>query len=232
MKSNNFFNKTHNNMKQLSAIALGLLIHFSTSYSQDSKIAVGVELSPTTCSLRGNAFVDNHDSRLGFSTGLSIDYFLTSQFSIKSGLAFERKGSKIDMYMLDGSGNEMGTQEAKFNYDYLTLPILASYSTKGKTKFYIDAGPYLSFLLGQKTTYEAVGSIPERTEDGSESTKKIDLGLSVGAGLYIPLGDNLILDLGLRDNLGLINVSSVSIFDDGSIKTNSLGLKIGLKYKF
>lgn len=43
--------------------------------------------------------------------------------------------------------------------------------------------------------------------------------------------DKLILDLGLRDYLGLVNVSELNIADDGSIKTNSFSFVLGLKYK-
>lgn len=73
--------------------------------------------------------------------------------------------------------------------------------------------------------------MPEQTENNTENTKKIDTGLSIIIGLKVPLSENLFLDLDIRDYLGLINLSKIDIIDNGSIKTNSLGLQIGLKYK-
>ena len=203
---------------------------FSFSYSQNTKGIVGYELTPTITSIRGNTVIYNFNSRLSFSTGLTFEYFIDQQFSLKSGLLFERKGSKIKMDEVDQNGAPLGAQETKINFDYSILPVLCSYSTKGKTKLYINAGPYVGFLLSQKNNFSSVGTIPEHTEDNSENTKHLDLGLSLGLGLNFKLNEKLLLDLGLRENRGLINVNKLHVTNGGSITTNSFGLQLGLKY--
>ncbi len=201
------------------------------TYSQDSKFVVGFELTPTVISLRGNSMVDDNDVRLSTSTGLSFEYYIDRSFSLKSGLAYERKGAKSSIVLRDETEVILGNQDIRVNYDYLTLPILASFATKGKTKLFVNAGPYFGFLISQKMKYSAVGSYPEITTNNIDYSRRIDFGLSMGFGLYIPLTEKLLFDLGLRENLGLLNTSKTEVIYDGSIKTNSFGLQLGLKYK-
>lgn len=195
------------------------------TYGQNSKINVGLEFTPTITSLGGKSMISNSDSRMGISTGLSVERFLNSNISIKSGLNYERKGSKTSTLLTNDLGELIGTQELKLNFNYLTLPILISSSTEGKTKFYINAGPFFGFLISHKRKVSAVAGHPKNSFDDTESMKRIDLGFSLGCGLNIPFGDAFLLDLGLRDNMGLFNIDK-----NGSIKTNSYGFQLGIKY--
>lgn len=67
-------------------------------------------------------------------------------------------------------------------------------------------------------------------EDNSTLTttsdfKRIDGGLTVGIGALIPIYKRVILDVGGVENLGLCNIIG------NSLKTNSVGLLVGLKYE-
>lgn len=200
------------------------------AYCQDSKMALGLEFSPVIVSLSETIPDENlFDPRLSYSAGLSLEYFVARQISLKTGLAYERKGAKGPGLFTDENGEPLNT---KSNYDYLILPLLGSWSANGKIAFYVNAGPYLGFLISQKSTYEAVGNQPEMKIDESEWSKKIDAGVSMGLGANIPLGDKLALDLGLKGSIGLINTSKRAfLINDVSIKTNSFGLQIGVKRK-
>ena len=201
------------------------------TYGQDTKIIVGFDLTPTVTSLRGNSMTDDYDARFSISTGLTFEYIIYKNISIKSGLAYERKGSKSSIFIMDETEPILENQDIRLNFDYLTLPILVSVATKGKTTLYVNAGPYFGFLLSQKIKYSAVGSYPEMTVDNLDYSRRMDFGLSIGLGLNIHLTKKLLLDLGLRETWGLLNTSKTEVIDDGSIKTNSFGLLLGLKYK-
>ncbi len=194
-------------------------------FGQNPKTNLGLEFTPTITSLAVKPLSGNYDPRISFSTGLNIERFLNSQISLKAGLNYERKGSRGDFLFIDEFGNLVGTREMKINSDYLTLPVMISSYTKGKTRFYMNAGPFLGFLIRNKALYSAIGDHPEQTIDITENMKRIDLGFSIGFGLYIPIGDVLLLDLGIRDNMGLLNTSK-----EGSVKTNSYGFQLGVKY--
>jgi len=210
---------------------LSLVMISSALFSQESKISVGLHIAPSITSIRGNSMIDKYDSRFVISPGLTFDYHITQNLSFNSGLAFERKGAKTEMFLTDITGVSIGNQEVKINYDYLTLPLMATYNTNGKVSFYIGGGTFLGFLISQKFVSSAVDDTPGKTEDNTDNTKRIDIGLSLTTGVNIPMADKLTLDLGLRDYLGLINTSKVISINDGSIKTNSFSIVLGLKYK-
>ena len=218
------FNNSKFNMRKILFIFL-VSIFCTMAYCQDTKVVVGLEMTPTIISLRENSTFFSYDPSLGFSTGLSFEYFMSDQFSLKSGLAYEMKGAKSDILLTDENGNPSGTDILIFHYNYLTLPVMGSFSTKGKIKFYINAGPYFGFLINQqlKSSRENI--------DITNQSKRLDFGLSCGFGLKIPIGKKLLLDLGLRENLGLRNISDVNYNDAARVKTNSFGLLIGLKFK-
>jgi hypothetical protein len=226
--STNILKKTV--MKKLVILILITLCGLNI-YSQDSKILLGFEVSPTLAWLRGNSAIGINKSRLGYATGFSFEYSLISHFSLRSGLGYERKGQAQDISFTDENGNNIGTANLKSNYDYLVLPLLGSFSTNGTIKFFVNAGPFLGFLLSQKNKVPASGLFPGQTVDNYDNTKNLDLGISLGLGIDIPLGEKLLIELGSKFDLGLLDTNEQNIFGTGTAKTNSLGFQLGLKYK-
>lgn len=211
-------------MKEIIIIALTIFI-FTNVKAQDSKMNIGVKGSPTSIFLIGNDIVKDDLFRLSYSIGVSFDYYINSQLSLKTGISYDRKGNKRDIQSIDEESNPITIFGAKSNYDYLVLPFLLSYSKSQDHAFYINAGIFVGYLFN--SNYESA----IRSVDNYDSNKKIDLGFSFGFGWEIPLSNEWILDFGLLDHLGLINTSSIPVYNDGTIKTNSIELKIGLKYK-
>ena len=217
-------------MKKIFLILSSVLIS-SMIYSQESKIAVGFQAAPAITSIRGNTFIDRYDSRFVISPGITFDYKITSNISFNSGLAFERKGAKSNTKFLDYTEMPpLVSQDFKINYDYLTLPLMFTYNTNTEVNFYIGGGKFLGYLISQKSFASATGDIPEWTHDHTDTSKKLDIGLSLIAGINLPVTHKLILDIGLRDYIGLVNTSRYYVENDGSIKTNSYSLVLGLKY--
>jgi hypothetical protein len=201
-----------------------LVMHFLNNLNaQDSKIIIGINASPTISSLRGNEIIKEYlGPKVSFSTGVSVDYYFSPKYSLRTGLIFDRKGMVQTFYVMD---DPEYFDAIHVNYDYLVMPLLFSYSKSQDNSFYITGGPFIGYLLKHESKNKY------RTIDYTESSKKFELGVSFGFGWEIPLSQRLLLDLGLIDYLGLLNTSSVSVVNDGTIKTNSLELKIGLKYK-
>jgi hypothetical protein len=217
-------------MKKILMI-LSLVLISSMTYPQESKIAVGFQVSPAITSIRGNSLIDRYDSRFVISPGITFDYKITSNISFNSGIAFERKGAKSNTKYLDYTEMPpLVNQDFKINYDYLTLPLMFTYNTNTEVNFYIGGGKFLGYLISEKTFASATDEIPEWTHDHTDASKKLDIGLSLITGINLPVTDKLILDIGLRDYIGLVNTSRYYIVDNGSIKTNSYSLVLGLKY--
>ena len=113
---------------------------------------------------------------------------------------------------------------------YITIPLLFRGSYGDYVKFFFNTGPYLGILLSNKTTIDANSQYnePGREVDNTDSTKSTDFGITAGIGLQIPISAKNLLTFEIRDDIGLTNISDYTT--DGSTKTNSLSLIVGLSF--
>ncbi len=103
-------------------IILTILTTISISVSGQSLIGIKGGLSFTNVS--SSNFIENNDSRTGFSGGLSYEYFLRDNHSLSFDLAINQRGFTNDMIFTDIKGNPTGQKStSEFNYDYLSMPI-------------------------------------------------------------------------------------------------------------
>lgn len=209
-------------MKRIFALLVCSFL-FLVVYGQDSKLILGVDAAATRSTLWGDGMFNAHniDPLYGFSPGINLEYILSPALSIRTGLCYERRG-----YQSDPIGG--GLKDATTYNDYLLTPLLVSLSTKGVAKFYVSGGVFFGFLLSKKRLLTFVGDI-EEVRDASENARKYDFGLSFGCGVMRPIGTRIILDFGLRDNLGLIY--TVETEYGGKDRYNTLGVVLSLKYR-
>jgi len=221
------------NMTTFKSIVFGLLILTvgETTYGQTNKFDIGVEGSPSLTFLRGNDFIDNnHKPTIGFYGGLFFQYNFKKVVSLRTNIAFERKGSILKSEATDINGNPLGEITTNTNFDYLTFPILARATFGKKVQYFINAGPYFGYLI--KQTFVSKGdNIPTTTSDNTSLDKRFDTGISTGLGLSVPIKTNFAFSFEVRNNLGLYNVSAVPIVNNGTIKTNSTNFLLGFTYK-
>lgn len=203
-----------------------------TATAQTNKIDIGTEAGFSLASLRGNENIDNYnDTRIGYSGGLFVQYNFRKIISVRTGGYFERKGSSTDILFTDISGNIIGTVKGKHNFDYLAVPLLIRATFGQKLNYFVNAGPYVGFLM-KKTEYtEAFQNIPETTSDQTDIYKKTETGLSFGLGLSYTLKEKFALSFELRNNLGLTDTSDLPVINNGVIKTNAINFLFGFSYK-
>ena len=210
-----------------------VLVAFSTLvftvFAQDSKFIIGVEAAAIRTIPWGEDVTDAINPIYSMSPGINLEYLLNSNFSLKSGLLYERKGLATEITLLDTNYEPIGTQDHTAHFDYLTIPVMVSYSTKGTVRFYVNGGTYFGFLLSNTITLGEFGDYPEQTIDVKEDTKTFDFGLSFGCGLFLPIGERFAFDFGLRDNLGLIDMFIPE--NDGKARMNTIGIVASLKYR-
>ncbi len=134
------------------------------------------------------------DSKFGIGALLALDigkqYFLQIQpmYLVKGGTAVP----------------DPGDPEYGFSASYLEVPLLLQKSFGSKIKPYILAGPTIGFLLSSEVEVDLNGTL--FTADLKDVSEKIDLGLSLGAGIIYPVGNfSLFLEsryiLGVKDIL-------------------------------
>ena len=209
-------------------LCLVLITNIFEIHSQEEKMLIGIQFAPSITSTRVNPSLGERESLHVISPGLTFDYNITENLTLNSGLIFDRKGSKFSIINDDFFEFE-GSLVGETRMDYLTLPLMVTYSTKGRIKFYFGGGTFVGFLLKYNVTNGAYGDRPGESVD-YWFTRKIDFGLSFITGLNITINDKLNFDIALRDFLGLIDYVDANSFES-SHKTNSLSLVLGLKHR-
>ncbi|HZK08561.1 MAG TPA: porin family protein [Bacteroidales bacterium] len=170
---------------------------------------------------------DEYKMLPGFHLGATAEIPFSDMFSFETGLLLSTKGYK---YKDEGSLYET---EGKVTLYYLEIPITGKATFDvGGVKVYGVFGPYLGFGLTGKykneftiagITEKSDGDIEWGTDAEKDDYKRLDFGLTVGAGVEIDA-----FQIGINYGLGLANLSPNS--DNGYRQKNRvLGITIGYK---
>ena len=220
-------------MRKAGLFLVFALLSTNILFGQYSKINLGVEGGPSAVLLWGNdALNESFSLRQSFSAGVSFQYNFNRIFALRTNVAFERKGNSTTVLARDEQGNFLGEFSLLNNLDYLTIPLLARASFGNKVKFFVNGGPFIGFLLKQTYVHEAFNEFPEAKYDGTDTYNSKDFGATFGLGFTINLTKSILLSLEGRNNLGLYNISKLSVIGDGKVLTNSAQLLFGVSYQF
>jgi len=210
-----------------------LLLSIS-AFSQQNKWDIGIVGGPGITALRmKNWPVSPPSPTIGFYTGLSGQYNFNEHFAIHTELAFDRKGTSDKLTFTDVNGNIHGTGKAVNQLNYLTLPLLFRASVGNKVKYFLQAGPYLSYLLNQTSKYSISLEEPRYNFhiNGTAYMPSMDFGIVTGIGLLVPVKEKFSISCELRGNYGLVNLTNTS--NNSTIKryNESLNFLVGIAYK-
>ncbi len=206
---------------------------FSTffTYAQVTKCSIGIEAGPTLRNLRLNDVIDNYNkTTLGYSGAISFQYNFNEFIALHTAIGYEKKGTKTKASIVDFSGNVLEVDDATRNLKYITLPVMLRASFGKKIKFFINAGPYFSYLLEEKDKIKTSEGIWNLTY--TKNDKRFDGGVSAGAGGMLPVGNRFSFSLEVRSNLGLSDVNKNKTTNYGAVKNNTTNFLVGFVYNF
>lgn len=211
-------------MKTLQALLLAMLpvAALAQETTLNQPFTFGVQAGATYSSFRGNDFTEMSDPRVNFLVGVSADIPVGENLSIYANLNFEQKaiGEKGHYYIIeDGVATEYDLDVTQV-FQFLSIPVTAKY--RFTDDFYFYGGPFAGALLG-RNIYDS----GKKIDSGKEPYKTLDYGLTFGLGFKIPFDTNS-LNVELRDNLGLANISGPSGL--GTVKTNSVNLIVAWQF--
>lgn len=210
------------------------------TYAQESPIKFGVKAGMNLSNLSGDT--ENPQSKIGYQIGITLDYKLTDNFFLHSGVDYTNKGykEKAETITEVEEGMEITVSNARLTIDanYLQLPIHIGYVAyrSNSTNIYFTTGPYIAFGVGGKTKITGLASIPEydlRNEFFSTKVNTFrkgmlkDLDLGFGAGIGVEYNK---LDFKIGYDFGLINIYSPLENEDQSLKNGNAYLTIGYKF--
>jgi len=147
----------------------------------------------------GGKDADDFKAKLGFYLGGFVEVPLAEQFSIQPELVFSAQGAKAD--------------DVKYNLSYLTIPVMARYTTA--SGFYGETGPQLGLLLSAKAKHDG------NSTDFKDNLKGTDFSWALGVG-YLTQSN---IGVNARFNFGLSKLD-----EDGNGKVFNRVFQVGFFY--
>jgi len=203
-------------------ITLVLLMQISFSQEKQTHTAsntnFGIQIGGNLFGIRGdnNFFTNNLDAKIDFLLGVKIERQLKPNLYLKTNLNYERNtlGSVIES--LPTQTNPSEDLDIKYTLHTLSIPLFLKRSFGEKEAFYINGGGFVNFLFSEtgKLNGESVNF-----EWGS-TFKTINAGAGIGFGTVLFFDDKNSLDIELRNNLGILNISKLN----STVRTNTLSL--------
>lgn len=218
-------------------VFVGSIMAFDDLFAQNIGLKGGLNLSNMFFKEDGETYSEDFKMRPGFNIGATAEFPLSEMFSFETGLLLSTKGfnHSLEYSLEDTEIGESIKLETNISLLYLDIPFVAksSFDLGYDKKIYATFGPYVGIgIIGTrliKLTYdgetESDGEFIEwGSEESSSYLKRLDFGLSIGAGVEI----NSVL-IGLNYSLGLANISPNT--DNGNMINNRvLGLSVGYKF--
>ncbi len=89
----------------------------------------------------------------------------------------------------------------------------------------------MGFLFREGEEEDAWGNYPKTIYILTSEFKLEDVGLSVGAGVEIPINERFGITIEERNNIGLLNIAGHPVYHNGTIQTFSANFLLGVIYK-
>ncbi len=213
-------------MKPMRKIIVGLLLLTATRVeAQKPSYLVGISGSAAIGKLYGNSILKMHKYAPGFSGGLTFEMKMKQNFSLCTALQFDRKGDLFETNMTGFGPNPVDLTKFHSRLSYLTIPLALRKTIGKKSQYFVNIGTYASYLLSYTLiTENSLG----RNKTTASGFNPIDIGIIAGAGVQFHLVKNYRISFEARESLGLLNISSLPVINNGTIKTNFIQLLIGV----
>lgn len=207
-------------LRTISIYAFIVLTFFQFSAAQE-KFKVGLNLGGTYSSLRGNPAAEDNKAAIDLLFGASFEYILKERLSLKLDVNLESKRVTNDILIVDGFDSFGATNTLSLTLNYVAIPVMLKYRFGKDQRFFVNGGPYYAAFRNVKTKIDGETA----DDEGADALfQKSDFGISAGLGMTFPVSAKSSLNIELRNNLGLNNISRVEVQDNGTLKTNSVNL--------
>jgi hypothetical protein len=209
------------NLRYLMFIPAILLV--TPTFAQNEKMSLGVKLIPGMTNSTGK-LIDT-SIKPSYGAGLVFTSNFTSVLGIETGISFRNYGYKSEITFVNSSGQPLGSTNAAFNYDYLSLPLLLRLNVGS---FYFSLGANLDFLISAKANYGEVVMVSgtETKKEDIQNTKKLVVEPTLAIGYQFNINDKFGVNLE-----GMFSYTANGVLSEGTgLKLMNFGLGIGLTY--
>ncbi|WP_179335335.1 porin family protein [Winogradskyella costae] len=208
------------NKSYLILIVIGFIFSMNLSAQNDFKIGINAGINYPD--VRGHEYAKYNNFKVGYLFGVTFDYYLKENLSIKANINYEKKIKKLQLTYFNYEAEETGKESFSEIYEYINIPILLKYEF-GNSKFFVNGGPFFNYLLNN----EIDSDYPNDDTDIVTEQKNIDFGLSFGIGTKVSINEKNDLTIEIRDDFGIIDTGDVPKHVGGKVKTNTIKLVVG-----
>ncbi|MDR1717367.1 MAG: PorT family protein [Prevotella sp.] len=216
-----------------SLVVVAFLLAVSIN-AQDKPLTFGVKAGMNLSNFGGDG-ADGMDAKIGFNVGLTVDYALTQDLYLLTGLEFTMKGGKDEgsFSMTHPTYGQISfTGKENDNPMYLQIPIHLGYklAVTDATNIIFRAGPYIAYGVGGKSKIEGKATVDDIIVDldtdvdffGKDKAKRFDVGLGLGVGAeFGKIGVSLGYDFGL---------ANIAPSNAGKVRNINAYLTVGYKF--
>jgi hypothetical protein len=200
------------------------LILLCTASIAQNKPVFGINVGGTYANIRGNVAANKNDYKPNFLVGGSIEIPINERFSFLGNINYERKtfGQKLEVSPFEGFDPIVNSRNVDYDVrlEYLTIPMNIKYYMDSQKRFFVNGGLFAGIFLASSSKADG----RDTYDDESGLFKAFDFGLNFGLGTKIKVTEKHNMNLELRHNLGLSNISERRTINDKALKTNSFNL--------
>jgi hypothetical protein len=170
----------------------------------------------------GLAFITDN-STYGTGTGhiggvnftLAGEHYFSDSWSLRAKVMYDPKGWGNSI-LTDGTKKITGVY---FPVKYITVPVTASFHFGKEHEWYVNAGPYLGFLLSASNDYNHA--------DWKDRFNSTDVGADLGLGIKFPMSNKLNFFV---EYDGQIGVSNILKYSPSGAQNQRSALNIGVNF--
>ncbi|WP_430403775.1 porin family protein [Fluviicola sp.] len=211
----------------LKSFTLLLVFAVNFSYAQKNRFDVGIEGGPNLSTILNEESTNNYQLSILGSAGTFFQYNCKKTISFKTGLFYQQKGYQWKQDQIDLDDSSIGKGKFTSHLDYLTLPLLTKITFGKKINFFVNAGPYIGFLLQKTEQLKTSNPSNSYKYQDMQGTNRFDFGLTGGLGLGIPIKEKWLITIEARNYSGIMNIAT----NGTKLHTNTTDFNIGFAYK-
>lgn len=221
-----------------------LFLLFCLSVAGYAQPKIGLRFAPNISinSVQGEGIFSNtvrNHATMRFSAGPIADFFFHDNYAFSTGLWYTVKSSAIKGN-ISTAGSTTAPASSFYNLQYLQVPITVKlYTNEVATdlRVYFQLGGTLDFKIAEKAKDRENNFIYREAEASDRvAYKPFDIGLLLGAGAELFMGQHTALFGGIGYNRGLVNslgrveYQGSKINNDLKLTNNVIYIEVGLKF--
>jgi len=163
-------------------VALTFLVFVLSATCFAQRQYVGLSTGVSNADVAATSFFEDSKHRRGLHFGVIYERYFNDRIGIETGLRYIQKGFREVSIFTNDEGDIIGeSDEFEFDYDYLSLPIMAEISTGNRLRGILKAGLHSSIVLNATTTTPEIEGLAGETIDVSDRVTSFDFAAAFGA---------------------------------------------------